>query len=155
VSLAIDLAVLAEGVATDARGNLTLVAANTNLLVADELPVQFSPIFVVAVVDDDESQDPPVLTTGAIVSAKVEAMGPDSEVLFVAQLRQVVQPPPYPSLNPRMQLVAQVPFTASKIGVYKVSAVITISDGIHPEAQVTATRKVRITDFASLKAKPD
>ena len=49
MSLTINLATLAEAAAPDARGNITLVAANPAALVADELPAQFGPVLFVVV----------------------------------------------------------------------------------------------------------
>jgi hypothetical protein len=43
MSLAVSLATLAEGAATDGRGNVTLVAVNPHALAADQLPAQFTP----------------------------------------------------------------------------------------------------------------
>jgi hypothetical protein len=156
MSLVVDLAVLAEGAATDSRGNFTLVAANPHLLIAEELPVQFNLVFLAVVDDDEDDTAPPqILTPGAVVTAKVEVTGPDSETLFFAQLRQVVVPSPYPAMRPRFQIVAQVPFTASKTGRYRVSARIEVTgQGEQAPAEVTAARTVRVADRASLTNRP-
>ena len=152
MSLAVNLVVLAEGAATDSRGNLTLVAVNPQTLIADELPAQFSPIFVV-VVEDDEAE-PQVIVPGNTVTARLEATGPDDAVVFFAQLRQAVQPPPHPTMHGRVQVIAQVPFAAGKAGTYRVSAHIAIV-GAHEQLQgeVTASRSVRVADAASLRLK--
>jgi hypothetical protein len=150
MSLVVDLAVLAEGAATDARGSLTLVAANPHILVADELPVQFSPVFLVTVQDDAED-DAAILAPGRPINAKIEVIGPDDEALFVSQLRQAVAPPPFEAIRPALNLLAQVLFTASKIGKYRVSAHIeVIGEGNEAVGEVTATRIVTVTDRASL-----
>ena len=156
MSLVVDLAVLAEGAATDARGNLTLVAANPHMLMADELPAQFSPVFL-AVIDEAEDTDAPnILAVGRVINAKIEVVGPDDEALFVGQIRQAVMPPAYPSLRPVLQVIAQIPFTASKIGTYRVSAHIEVGgEAEQASTKITATRTVRVTDRASLMAKPD
>ncbi len=149
MSLIVDLAVLAEGAATDARGNLTLVGVNPQLFIADNFPVQFTPFLIVALKDDDE-----ILVPGRTISATVEATGPDGEVLFVFPLlRQTIAPSPYPALKPRVQVVGQVPFTASKAGDYTVSARITVSGDVETLAEVSAARTVKVTDMPSLKAK--
>lgn len=149
MSLVVDLAVLAEGAATDVRGNMTLVAANPHILLSDDLPVPFVPIFLVAVEEDGETAD--ILIPGRIVDAKMEVTGPDGEILFVSQIRQAVTPPPHPAIPPRLNVVSQVPFTASKIGRYLVTAHIKIiADGNQVAAEVTATRTVRVFDRASL-----
>ncbi len=152
MSLVVNLAVLAEGAATDARGNLTLVAVNPQILIPDELPAQFSPIFVV-VVQDDESE-PSVIVAGRTVTARVEATGPDDAVVFFAQLRQAVLPTPHPTMYGRVQVIAQIPFTAGKAGNYTVSARVAIV-GAREEVQgeVTATRSVKVADAASLRPK--
>jgi hypothetical protein len=150
MSLEIDFASLAEGVAGDARGNLTLVAVNPHALVADQLPAQFSPILVVVVVDNDAGN--PAIVVGRTITGRIEARAPDDEVLFVAQLRQPVVPPPAPSLSPRVQIVAQVPFTASKPGEFRISAhIATVDEQENVIGEVTATRKVRVSDSASLR----
>jgi hypothetical protein len=155
VSLIVDLAVLAEGAATDARGSLTLVAANPHILLADELPLQFAPVFVASVNEQEEPGESRSVIAGALVNVTVEARGPDNEILFHSQLRQVVQPPPVPTLHPRLQLVAQVPFAAIKAGEYLVSARFEIAgDGnARKSLEVTATRTIEITDRASLEAR--
>lgn len=154
MSLTVDLAILAEGATNDARGSLTLVGVNPTVFVAEELPAQFVPVFVVNVIDGNEAK-PESLTPGAKVSARIEVQGPDGEVLFVAPLRQVVSPQPSPDVPPRMQVLAQVPFTASKPGPYRFSARIEAHDDSESEpAEVTAVRTVRVTDAASLKRKP-
>lgn len=147
MSLEVDLAVLAEGAAADARGNLTLVAANPHLLLADELPVQFAPVFLVVVNEPEEE----LLTPGRLINAKIEVSGPDGETLFVSQLRQAVTPPPAPAVTPRLNLISQIPFTASKIGTYKFTAHIeAIGSGNQAVGEITATRTVRVADRASL-----
>jgi hypothetical protein len=150
MSLEIDFSSLAEGVAADSRGNLTLVAVNPQVLVADQLPAQFSPILVVVIVDDDAEN--PVIVTGRTMTGRIEAIGPDDSVLFVAQIRQPVAPPPASSLHPRVQVVAQVPFTASKSGVFRISANIAVVDEHQMlMGEVTASRSVRVSDAASLR----
>jgi hypothetical protein len=154
MSLIVDLAALAEGAASDVRGSLTLVAVSQNVFVADEFPFQFAPVFVVVVADDAEgTTQPTVLNPGVVVTAKVTAEGPGEETLFVAQLRQTIQPHPVPNMTPRFQIVAQVPFTASKSGAYQISADIEALDGVEVVATVTANRKFRVIDAASTRAK--
>lgn len=154
MGLIVDLAVLAEGAATDSRGNVTLVAANPHILVANEFPVQFAPVFVAIIADEaEDGPQPSVLVPGVTVTAKVTAEGPGEETLFVAQLRQIIQASPIPNLTPRFQLLAQVPFTASKSGTYKISADIEALDGARSLASVTAARKIRVTDVASTRAR--
>jgi hypothetical protein len=154
MSLVVNLAVLAEGATTDARGNLTLVAVNPQVLVADELPAQFSPIFVM-VVEDDETESPSSIMAGRIVTAKIEATGPDSSVVFFTQLRQAVMQSSVADLRGRVQLLAQIPFTAPKIGIYTVSAEVTFSGGNETEDSnpISAKRSVRVADLSSLRAK--
>lgn len=150
MSLEIDLAVLAEGATADARGSMTLVAANINVFVAEELPTQFAPVFMVVVKDEDGAADK-VLNPGAIVDIRVEVQAPDGQTLFVSQMRQMMQPPPYPDLFPRLQLVAQVPFTASKVGPHRISADVTVTDGIHESAKIAASRTAHVVDRTSLR----
>lgn len=150
MSLAINLAVLAEGAATDSRGNVTLVSVNPQVLVADELPAQFSPLFVV-IVEDDENE-PPIIVPGNTVTTSVQATDPDGVVVFFTQLRQVINPPPNPNLRSRVQLIAQLPFTAAKAGLYTASAdVVVVAEHEEVQGQVTARRKVRVSDMASIK----
>jgi len=145
VSLEASLATLTEGVAADARGNLTLVAVNPHALAAGQLPAQFAPVFV-ATIDDGDDENP-VIIPGRTMTARVEAKGPDDVVLFVGQMRQPVAPPPDSILRPRMQIIAQVPFTASKTGVYTVTAHVTIVDeNEEVKDELTITRAVRVTD---------
>jgi hypothetical protein len=149
VSLEIDLAVLAEGAATDSRGNVTLVGINPSLFLVENFPVQFSPVLLVAL-KEDESE---TLSPGRTLSATVEVTGPDDEVLFAFPIRQVIAPQPYRGLRPRAQVVGQVPFTASKIGIYTVSArIAVIGDDGKPIAEVSTSRQLRITDLPSLQA---
>jgi hypothetical protein len=149
MSLKIDFSSLAEGVAGDARGSLTLVAVNPHLLVADQLPTQFNLFLVVVAIDDDT--ETPVILPGRTVTAQIEARGVDDDALFVAQIRQPVLPSNPPFTVPRVQVVAQVPFTASKVGRYKISAHITIvGDGQEVEGEVTAIRQVQVSDTASM-----
>jgi hypothetical protein len=155
VSLVVNLAVLAEGAATDARGNLTLVAVNPHALIAEELPAQFGPVFVAIIEDDEDAETPQILTPGAAVSAKVEVTDPDGGALFMAQFRPMVLPPPNPGMRPRLQVLAQVPFTASKPGKFTVSAhVEVIGDRAEPPNAITAARVVRVADRESLATKP-
>jgi hypothetical protein len=153
MSLAINLAVLAEGAAQDARGNITLVAANPGLFIADELPAQFSPVFLVVVEETPgANEDAQIIKPGRTLSARVEVRSPDEQILFYAQLRQVILPPPNTLVPLRLQVLAQLPFTASKTGEHKAIAhiqVIAEHEQLHGE--VTATRTVTITDAASLK----
>jgi hypothetical protein len=86
------------------------------------------------------------------VTAQIEARSPDQDALFVAQLRQPVTPSPSPLLPPRVQIVAQVPFTASKVGEYKVSAHITIvGDDQEIKSEVTATRQIQVSDAVTMR----
>jgi hypothetical protein len=150
MSLEIDLATLAEGVAADARGNLTLVAVNPNVLGAEHLPAQFAPILVVIVADDDLTD--PIIVAGRSFAGRIEAVGPDGEVLFVLQVRQGVLPPAIPSVPPRLQVVAQVPFTATKTGDYRISAHIAVMDeGEKILGEITAGRTVRVLDATALR----
>jgi hypothetical protein len=151
VSLVVDLAVLAEGAATDARGNVTLVAANPSMLIAEELPAQFSPVFLAVVNEGEDGYPPSILTPGRVIAVRIEVTSPEDEVLFVGQLRQAVAPPPYPDMQPILSVIAQVPFAASKVGRYTVSAQIrALGEGEHVLDEVTARRTVRISDRPSL-----
>jgi hypothetical protein len=150
MSLLIDFAALAEGVAADSRGSLTLVGVNAHLLLAEQLPAQFSPTLVVVVVDGDAEH--PVLVEGRTVSARFEAKGPDGETIFVTQVRQQIAQPVFPSLRPRLQLIAQVPFTATKPGEFIVSANVTVTNSAEEVmGTVTATKQVRVSDAASIR----
>lgn len=149
MSLVIDFSAIAEGVAGDARGSLTLVAVNPHLLVADQLPAQFRLALVVLVIDNDTED--PVILPGRTVTAQIEARGPDDEALFVAQMRQPALSPNQPFLAPRVQIIAQVPFTASKVGDYKISAHIAIvGQGQELKGDILATRHVQVLDSASM-----
>ena len=150
MSLEVEFSALSEGVAGDARGSLTLVAVNPHVLIADQLPAQFSP-FLVVVIDDDDHEDP-ALVPGRTVTARIEAVGPDDIVLFVAQLRQAILPPPTALLRPRVQIIAQIPFTASKSGDFKISAhIVIVGEGEEVKGEVTAVRRVQVADTATLR----
>lgn len=154
MSLIVDLAVLAEGAAADSRGSMTLVGVNPNVLLAETFPVQFSPILLVTLKDDQEAG---TLTPGRLVAATVKATGPDGEVIFIAPaIRQVITPSPLPALPPKINVLAQVPFTASKNGTYTISARITVIDGDNGTelAEAATERTVIVSDLASLKTKP-
>jgi hypothetical protein len=150
MSLVVNLAVLAEGAATDARGLITLIAANPQSLVSDQLPAQFAPVFLV-VIEEANADAPRIIELGQPVSFRVQITGPDGNVVFFSQFQQQVPPPQHPSLPPRLQLLVQVPFSAPKGGEYVTSAriAVTCPDG-HEEA-VEASRKVLVIDTASLK----
>jgi hypothetical protein len=114
------------------------------------LPAQFSPILVV-IVDDDDIENPAIVP-GQTVTARIEAIGPDGVVLFVAQLRQPILPPSTPLLGARVQIVAQIPFTASKTGDFKISAhIVIVDENEEVKGEVTATRRVKVSDVASLR----
>jgi hypothetical protein len=154
VSLIVDLAVLAEGAAADSRGSITLVGVNPNVLLAETFPVQFSPILLVTLKDDEEAG---TFRPGRVVAATVKATGPDGEVIFIAPaIRQVITPSPLPALSPKINVIAQVPFTASKSGTYTVSARMTVIDGDSGAelAEASTERTVIVSDLNSLKAKP-
>jgi hypothetical protein len=153
VSLVIDLAVLTEGIAADARGSITLVGVNPNVLLAETFPLQFSPFLFLTLKDEEEAG---TLSPGRVVAATVRATAPDGEVIFVAPaIRQVIAPAPFPALHPRVNVIAQVPFTASKNGTYLISARVTVLDGEGGAelAEVTAERTIMVSDLASLKSK--
>lgn len=148
MGLVIDFAAIAEGAASDARGILTLVAVNPYALIADQLPAQFSPILVVIAVDDESAN--PVIVAGRTLTGRIEAVGPDNETLFVAQTRQGIVPSAVPAIPPRIQVVAQVPFTATKTGEYRLSVHITVVDESEQVmGEVTAMRRVWVLDSAS------
>jgi hypothetical protein len=155
MSLAINLAVLAEAAATDARGNITLVAANPGLLIADELPAQFGPVFLVVVEETPwANEEAQIIKPGRTLSARVEVRSPDEQIVFYAQLRQVILPLPNTLLPLRLQVLAQVPFTAAKTGEYKAIAHIQVtSEHEQLHGEVTAVRTVTVTDAASLKSR--
>lgn len=151
MSLAINLAVLAEGATFDSRGSLTLVAVNPQTLVAEQFPAQFAPIFVVTVGEDVEGDTYKVIVPGHGVKSRVQATDPDGNVVFYTQLQQVVPPVPHPNLPPRVQLIAQVPFAAQKGGEYKVSGRIEVTSADGQEETVEAERKVLVVDLATLR----
>ncbi len=153
MSLVVNLAVLAEGAAPDARGNITLIAANPQALLVDQFPSQVNPTFFVVVEEDEEGGNDPVIVAGRKISLRVEVVGPDHDVVFFSQVEQPVLPLRYPSLHPRIQMLAQIPFSATKAGDYVISARIGVSraDGGQDEV-VEAIRKVLVMDGASLKA---
>jgi len=155
MSLAINLAVLAEAAATDARGNITLVAANPGLLIADELPAQFAPVFLVVVEETPwANEEAQIIKPGRTLSARVEVRDPGGQIIFYAQLRQVILPAPNTLLPMRLQVLAQVPFTASKTGECKAIAHIqVIAEHEQLLGEITAARTVMITDAASLKSR--
>lgn len=155
MSLSINLATLAEGAATDSRSNVTLVGVNPHVLLADELPTLLSPVFYV-VVEEDEStpENSRVIIPGRMLSAKVDITSPDGEVVFVTQHRQVIVPPPASWVTVRLQVFAQLPFTASKSGEYHANARVTVvGDNDQILGEITATRKFKVADAAVLKPK--
>jgi hypothetical protein len=145
-----NLAALAEGVATDARGNLTLVAVNPQFLVTNDLPVQFAPFFIMIV--EDDGREPIEMVPGHTLTAKVEAKGPDDAVVFFTQMRQMVATPSNSAVRGRIQVLAQIPFTAAKTGAYTISADLTFlaPDG-EPHAHIEVSRSVNVIDVASLR----
>lgn len=155
MSLSVNLATLAEGAATDSRGSVTLVGVNPYILVADELPTQLSPVYYVVVEEDEGTPEGSrVISPGRVLSAKVEVTSPDGEVVFVTQLRQVILPPPLPWAASRLQVIAQLPFTASKSGNYHASAhVAVLGDQERTLEEISAVRKLKVADAAALKPK--
>jgi hypothetical protein len=153
MSLAINLAVMAEAAATDARGNITLVAANPAILIVDELPAQLGPVLLVVVEETSPAnEDVQIIKPGRNLSARVEVRSPDEQILFFAQLRQVILPAPNKVLPLRLQILAQLPFTASKTGEHKAIAHIQVtSEHEQLHGEITATRTVMITDAASFR----
>jgi hypothetical protein len=149
MSLVVDLAVLAEGAATDSRGNITLVGVNPNLFMVETFPVQFNPVFLVALGDEKSGTFVP----GRAIAATVQAVGPDDEVLYVAPAyRQTITPPLFPALPIRANIVGQVPFTASKPGTYTVSVRMAVLDSTGTKVdEATAVRTVMVSDLATLK----
>jgi len=119
-------------------------------LVADQLPAQFTPVLVAIIVDTDPEN--PVITAGRTMTGRIEAVGPDDSVLFVAQLRQPVSPPSIPLIRARAQIIAQVPFMAAKPGDFKISARMAVVDANeNVMGEVIATREIKIADAASLR----
>jgi hypothetical protein len=154
MSLVLNLAVLAEGAATDSRGSLTLVAVNPQAFIADQFPAQFAPIFVIVIEENVDNVASSVFVPGRSVALRVQATGPDGDVVFYSQIQQVVPPAPHPRLPPRVQLLAQVPFPAPKAGKYEISGRIAIKRADGGEEVIEATRNVLVADSAILKSEP-
>jgi hypothetical protein len=152
MSLVVDLAVLAEGFAADSRGTITLVGVNPSLLLTETFPVQFNPVLLVVLKNDEGTE---TLKPGQMVAATIKATGPDDETLFVFPgLRQTIASSPYPGLRPKVNVVSPAPFTASKNGIYTVAAHITVIDSNSGKeiGAVDAERTVTVRDMASLRS---
>jgi hypothetical protein len=151
MSVIVNLAVLAEGLGSDSRGLLTLIAVNPQSLVAEQLPAQFAPVFVVAIEEDASPGAATFLAPGRTASVRVQAADEDGNVVFYSQQEQVVPPAPHPNLPARMQLIAQVPFAAQKGGLYEISARITLHGPDGQDEEVRAARNILVMDVATLK----
>lgn len=152
MSLLVNLAVLAEGVAPDSRGLLTLVAANPQAFVADQFPAQFAPVFVIAIDEEKDTDTSGIIAAAQKITFRVQATDPDGNVVFYAQQQPPVPPAPHPHMPPRLNLVVQVPFNAPKVGEYAISARITVSGQERHDEVIEASQKVLVVDSAAMRS---
>jgi hypothetical protein len=137
MTLKVVTAALAEGVALDTRGNVSLVGFNPQMLTYERLPAQCSPAFAVAL--EDEEGAPPSIQPGRLLHIELQVTGTDGEVLFFAEDNQNLQNPKVEGIPPRVQLIANVQFTAAKAGKYAVTARFNYPD--EPDGPVEAASR--------------
>jgi hypothetical protein len=148
VSLTVDFVGLAEGLAVDLRGGLTLVGFHPPVLLVEKFPMQVTPTLVI-VIGDDETPEL-ILQPGRSADFQVRVVGPNDEVLFFVEQRAPIQARRWERLPMRLQLLAQVPVNVGKPGEYRFLASINISES--SIAPIEVERRTIIADPAWLAA---
>lgn len=145
MSLRVDFIGFAEGAATDSRGNVSLIGFHPQVLIQDAFPSQVTPTLVLVASEDE--QPAPLVVPGSIVTFRVEILGPDGDTLFVTEQQQPIGERRWRSLSGRLQVIAQIAFSANKPGDYKGRVTVTVTSA----PPLVAEGTVRITDLATLE----
>lgn len=145
MALQLDWLGFAEGSAIDMRGSVTLVGFNPQVIFVERFPGQVAPTIVLVVEDTEDPE--PLIVPGKMMKLRLQVTGPDGEVvLFTEQEQQVVTAKPFAEVRGRVQLLAQIPFPAGKVGEHKIS--VRLSIGGVPS--VAGERVILVAETGSL-----
>ena len=116
---------IAEASARDARGAMTLVGVDQNIIVAPTLPMTVPRSFVLLI--DDEGETPPVGTGGTL---EFMAEAPSGRpVLAIGAQRLQVGEKQWPNLPGGIKLGFEVPLSVNEYGTHKMRVRVTFDDG--------------------------
>lgn len=140
MSLRAILTAVAEGVTHDARGQITLVAAEPSVWQPSELPGPLN-LFFVVILEDDEPEAP-TLVPGQTASYSMRVIGPNDTVLAFWEQNVVTPASADPGLPSRVSAVMPVTIVAQHEGLHTVALVTRYLGG---EYQWLRTFRVRLS----------
>lgn len=137
MSLTIDLFVMCEGAATDARGALTLVGIGQNVVQTEELPARTSRTFAALVSEDDETER--ILVPGNSVEVNIRVVDPDGKSAGAVGQSLVVGEPTWPHIPSGVGAVAGLSLQLGVPGKYEARLKVVCG-----EAEATATHALYV-----------
>jgi hypothetical protein len=115
---------LAEGVAADARGAMTLVGFSPDFLLIPDLPGAQT-VFWVLVLKDDDGE--PALVEGAQLSVDIQVYGPDGRVVGGSQQVAGIAAKRHPELPGSIIFSVGMRLTFHQYGEHKAAAEVTVA----------------------------
>jgi len=107
--------ILAEGLGQDAKGAITLISVNQNLLIAPSLPaITRRAVFAHFVVAEGD------LKSGDQMDFKVSAISPAGEVISAQQGQGTVGDPMWPELPLTLDFPVQLALNCKEYGEYRI-----------------------------------
>ncbi len=145
MTLRVDWFGLAEGVAADAAGKVTLVGFAPQFLLIDRYPAIAAPS-VVWIIEDDEDPSP-LLGAGIRGTFKIEVSNPEGATMFVTTQPVELGAKRWPALPTRLQLIAQFPLQIEKPGAYRIHGELRLPELSEP---LEGVRTILIANPADL-----
>jgi hypothetical protein len=115
---------LAEGIGQDARGAITMIGLNQNVLVAPALPALTKRALMAHLVDDDQP-----LKEGDVINFKLKAVSPTDEVISVQSGQGVIAPTIWPDLPHMLDFPMEMILNCQEYGTYRIEFEMKFPDG--------------------------
>lgn len=137
MAIEVDWFGLSEGVATDARGSLTLVGFSPDFLIMPTLPAAMNLFLILRVTDNEDPEL--IFNEKTEVTIDAQIYGPDGKVLGGMQQSSFIGPKRHPDLPATATITLGFRLTFQKYGEHH--AVIEMSVG---DAHIRAERRFSV-----------
>jgi hypothetical protein len=120
----IEWILLAEGLGQDAKGAITAIGLNQNVLVAQTLPASTKRAIVAHLIACEGTPSP-----GDAISLRFGVSNPDGQVIAAQTAQAIVGPSLWPDLHPGLDFPVELVLTFHQYGVHKFELAVQAPEG--------------------------
>ena len=115
---------LAEGLGQDAKGAVTAIGLNQNILITSTLPAQAKRAILAHFVEDGST-----VKTGDQLMFRVSFVSPSGKVISAMNSPAILAPMPWSDLPVSIDLPAEMILSCSEYGAYEINVEVELSTG--------------------------